>query len=108
MDYYGSAGVQHIALRTENVIESVSKLIVNLNQLAKSKVLFKVRNLEARGVEFLKAPATYYTDLAENLKKSKANVTEDLDEVMGCFFYSCDFIWYCYFMFLNAFFFLTA
>jgi len=62
VDYYGSAGVQHIALRTENVIESV-------------------RHLEARGVQFLKAPSAYYTDLAENLKKSKANVTEDLTEL---------------------------
>jgi 4-hydroxyphenylpyruvate dioxygenase len=34
VDYHGGAGVQHIALRTENIIESVS-------------------NLRARGVEFL-------------------------------------------------------
>lgn len=60
VDYYGSAGVQHIALRTENIIESVSQL-------------------RARGVEFLKCPDSYYVNLKENLKKSQVKVVEDLD-----------------------------
>lgn len=60
VDYNGGAGVQHIALRTEDIIDSVSKL-------------------RDRGVQFLNAPATYYEALKENLKKSKVKVTEDLD-----------------------------
>lgn len=60
IEYYGSAGVQHIALRSNDIIQSV-------------------KNLAARGVEFLQAPASYYTDLIEKLKTSKTKVTEDMD-----------------------------
>jgi 4-hydroxyphenylpyruvate dioxygenase len=67
VDYNGGAGVQHIALRTNDVIKSVS-------------------NLKARGVEFLKAPASYYEHLKENLKSSKVKITEDLDTVIILFF----------------------
>jgi 4-hydroxyphenylpyruvate dioxygenase len=62
VDYNGGAGVQHIALKTEDIIKSVT-------------------NLRARGMEFLKAPASYYEALKENLKKSQVQVTEDLDVV---------------------------
>jgi len=42
VEYYGGAGVQHIALRTDNVIETVERM-------------------KARGVEFLdKIPDSYY------------------------------------------------
>jgi 4-hydroxyphenylpyruvate dioxygenase len=44
LDYYGGPGVQHIALATEDIVRSVSEL-------------------KARGVEFLRVPATYYEDL---------------------------------------------
>ncbi|XP_055862339.1 4-hydroxyphenylpyruvate dioxygenase-like [Biomphalaria glabrata] len=60
VDYYGGAGVQHIAMRTNNIIESIS-------------------NLRARGQQFLEIPATYYRTLRENLKNAKIKVTEDLD-----------------------------
>ena len=59
VDYNGGAGVQHIALRSENIIDSVTKL-------------------KERGVEFLKCPAAYYENLKEQLKKSKVKVIEDL------------------------------
>jgi 4-hydroxyphenylpyruvate dioxygenase len=44
VQFYGGAGVQHIALRTTNIIEAVTAL-------------------RARGVEFIKVPATYYVDV---------------------------------------------
>jgi 4-hydroxyphenylpyruvate dioxygenase len=62
VDYNGGAGVQHIALRSEDIINSVE-------------------NLRKRGVEFLKAPDSYYVNLKEQLKKSKVKVTEDMDIV---------------------------
>ena len=43
LDYYGSPGVQHIALRTDDIVESVTAL-------------------RARGVRFLDVPAAYYDD----------------------------------------------
>jgi 4-hydroxyphenylpyruvate dioxygenase len=60
VEYYGGAGVQHIALNTQNIIESV-------------------RNLQERGVEFLQVPDSYYDILRDKLKHSKIRVTEDLD-----------------------------
>ncbi len=60
VDYYGTAGVQHIALNTDDIIESIS-------------------NLRARGTEFLDIPDTYYRTLRERLKTSKVKVQEDLD-----------------------------
>ena len=55
VDYYGSAGVQHIALRTENIIHAISAL-------------------RYRGMEFLDIPDTYYNELRKRLKKSKVNL----------------------------------
>ncbi|XP_045173469.2 4-hydroxyphenylpyruvate dioxygenase-like [Mercenaria mercenaria] len=60
VDYYGGAGVQHIAMNTDDIITTVT-------------------NLRARGQEFLKIPKTYYTNLRERLKLSKVKVTENLD-----------------------------
>ncbi|KAI8820748.1 Glyoxalase/Bleomycin resistance protein/Dihydroxybiphenyl dioxygenase [Fimicolochytrium jonesii] len=60
VDYHGGAGVQHIALRTKDVITSVS-------------------NLRARGVEFLSIPETYYENLKLRLQTSAVKVTEDLE-----------------------------
>lgn len=50
VDYYAGAGVQHVALRTEDIITTVSRMA-------------------ARGVEFLQVPETYY----ENLRKGIQN-----------------------------------
>jgi len=60
VDYYGGAGVQHIALNTNDIIGAIS-------------------NLQKRGAQFLKVPGTYYETLRENLKQSKVKVTEDMD-----------------------------
>jgi len=59
VDYNGGAGVQHIAIRTDNIIRSVQLL-------------------RERGVEFMTAPTAYYDALVENLKKSKVKVVEDI------------------------------
>ncbi|HET9441856.1 MAG TPA: 4-hydroxyphenylpyruvate dioxygenase [Acidimicrobiales bacterium] len=48
LDFYGGPGVQHIALRTDDIVASVSAL-------------------RARGVRFLAVPATYYEDARRRL-----------------------------------------
>lgn len=48
LDYYGSAGVQHIAMRTDDIVASV-------------------RALRERGVRFLLIPKAYYEDVADRL-----------------------------------------
>ncbi|XP_050511303.1 4-hydroxyphenylpyruvate dioxygenase isoform X2 [Diabrotica virgifera virgifera] len=60
VEYYGGAGVQHIALNTQDIITSV-------------------KNLKARGVEFMEIPDSYYTILKEQLKSSRTKIAEDLD-----------------------------
>ncbi|XP_022105173.1 4-hydroxyphenylpyruvate dioxygenase-like [Acanthaster planci] len=62
VDFYGTAGVQHIAMNTDNIIDAVG-------------------NLKARGQEFLTIPSTYYKNLRERLKSAKIKVTEDLDVI---------------------------
>ncbi|KAM4047268.1 4-hydroxyphenylpyruvate dioxygenase [Anomaloglossus baeobatrachus] len=59
VDYYGGAGVQHIALNTSDIIKAV-------------------KNLKLRGMQFLSAPDTYYDDLREKLKRAKITVKEDI------------------------------
>ncbi|XP_074643700.1 4-hydroxyphenylpyruvate dioxygenase-like [Tubulanus polymorphus] len=60
IDYYGSAGVQHIAMHTDNIIETIT-------------------NLRARGQHFLSIPKRYYDNLRERLKTAKITVAENLD-----------------------------
>jgi 4-hydroxyphenylpyruvate dioxygenase len=64
VDFYGGAGVQHIALRTNDIIAAVT-------------------NLRARGVEFINVPETYYTTMRQRLKTDKRSwkLTEDFDTV---------------------------
>uniref|UniRef100_A0A667ZKZ8 4-hydroxyphenylpyruvate dioxygenase n=1 Tax=Myripristis murdjan TaxID=586833 RepID=A0A667ZKZ8_9TELE len=62
VDYNGGPGVQHIALNTSNIIQSIV-------------------NLRARGMEFLSAPDTYYDTLREKLKTAKIKVKEDLNRL---------------------------
>lgn len=59
VEYYGGAGVQHIALNTDDIIAAI-------------------RNLRARGVEFLTIPDAYYDMLRKQLVHSKVQVKEDL------------------------------
>jgi len=60
VDYWDGAGVQHIALKTSDIIDSVSKL-------------------RARGTRFLQVPDTYYEDLRARLANAPIKVAEDLD-----------------------------
>lgn len=62
VDYYGGPGVQHIALRTENILDSIERM-------------------KARGCEFLSIPPSYYEHLRESLKKHGTPVQEDLDHI---------------------------
>lgn len=62
VDYYGSAGVQHIALRSFDIIASI-------------------KNLRARGMEFLNIPDSYYNVLRKRLPNSPVKVKEDIDEI---------------------------
>ena len=60
MDYYQGAGVQHIALNTNNIIQAVE-------------------SMRARGAEFLSIPDNYYDTLRKNLSKLDYKIDEDLD-----------------------------
>lgn len=59
VDYYGGPGMQHIALRTDDI-------------------LYTIKQLRARGVKFLTVPKSYYTNLWEKLKSSPTKVKEDV------------------------------
>jgi 4-hydroxyphenylpyruvate dioxygenase len=56
LDYYETSGVQHIALATDNIIETVRKMRNN-------------------GIRFLETPGTYYDELDERIGR----IDEDLD-----------------------------
>ncbi len=56
IDFYNGAGVQHMALATDNVIETV-------------------KALRDRGVEFLTVPVTYYEDVLDRV----GEIDEDLE-----------------------------
>lgn len=69
LDFYKSAGVQHMALATDNILETVSAL-------------------RANGVEFLHVPDTYYEDVLDRVgdidetieELKKLNILVDRDE----------------------------
>ena len=56
IEFYNGAGVQHVALATDNIIETVKKL-------------------QQRGVEFLKVPSTYYDTVLDRV----GQIDEDLE-----------------------------
>ncbi|PWY64104.1 4-hydroxyphenylpyruvate dioxygenase [Aspergillus eucalypticola CBS 122712] len=62
VDYYNGAGVQHIALLTDDIIRDIT-------------------NLKARGVEFIKVPDTYYEDIKIRLKKAGLVLHEDFETI---------------------------
>ncbi len=55
LDFYDGEGVQHVAIATANIVETVTEL-------------------QKRGIEFLKIPATYYETVLERVGK----IDEDL------------------------------
>ncbi|ODH12928.1 4-hydroxyphenylpyruvate dioxygenase [Paracoccidioides brasiliensis] len=60
VNFYSGAGVQHIALRTNDIIRDIT-------------------NLKARGVEFIKVPETYYTEMKQRLERSGMKLKEDFE-----------------------------
>lgn len=62
VDYHGGAGVQHIALLTENIVDTVTKL-------------------KARGSEFLKVPDSYYEIVKKRLANSPVKVSETVEKI---------------------------
>lgn len=58
LDFYNGAGVQHIALRTEDIIKTITHLREN-------------------GIEFLEVPHTYY----DNLEKRIGKIDESMDTI---------------------------
>ncbi|KAK4813118.1 hypothetical protein QYF61_010532, partial [Mycteria americana] len=62
IDYYGGAGVQHIALNTSDIISAIT-------------------NLKQRGVQFMDVPSSYYQMLRERLKTAKIKVKENIDKL---------------------------
>ena len=61
LDFYHDEGVQHVAIATNNIVETVTAL-------------------RDRGVEFLKVPTTYYDDLEARVGKIEENI-EPLKEL---------------------------
>eukprot|EP00357_Protocruzia_adherens_P022574 CAMPEP_0114995718 /NCGR_PEP_ID=MMETSP0216-20121206/13893_1 /TAXON_ID=223996 /ORGANISM="Protocruzia adherens, Strain Boccale" /LENGTH=380 /DNA_ID=CAMNT_0002359807 /DNA_START=49 /DNA_END=1191 /DNA_ORIENTATION=- len=59
VEFYSGAGVQHIALLTENIIEAIEAL-------------------RARGVDFLEVPESYYDNLEKRLANSPVKIAEDM------------------------------
>lgn len=57
LDFYHSAGVQHIALETDDIIHTVTEL-------------------RSRGVDFLDVPQTYYDDVKERVGKIDEKITD--------------------------------
>lgn len=62
VDFYNGAGVQHIALRTTNIVEAVT-------------------NLRARGIDFISVPETYYAAMRSRMKLSGMTLNEDFDTI---------------------------
>jgi len=62
VDFYGGAGVQHIALNTSDIINAITAM-------------------RERGTDFLRVPDSYYVQLRERLKSAKITVSEDLDKL---------------------------
>jgi len=57
LDFYKTPGIQHIAMSTPNIIETV-------------------KQLNNSGVEFLKVPTTYYSDLVKRIGLIDENIQE--------------------------------
>lgn len=60
VEFYNGAGVQHIALRTDDIIRDVT-------------------NLAERGIEFIKVPDTYYESMEKRLKAAGLHISQDFE-----------------------------
>lgn len=61
LDFYGGPGVQHVAMLTSDIVDTVTKL-------------------QDKGVEFLRVPTTYYQTLEERVGKIDEKI-EDLERL---------------------------
>jgi len=57
LEFFGGAGVQHVALRTDDIVHTVSRL-------------------RARGLEFLQVPGAYYEALPERVGEIEEDISE--------------------------------
>lgn len=62
LGFFGGPGIQHIALRTDDIINAVT-------------------SLRARGVEFIKVPESYYIAMAQRLKAAGMTIKEDFETI---------------------------
>ncbi|KAL9121600.1 MAG: hypothetical protein Q9187_001840 [Circinaria calcarea] len=62
VDFFDGPGVQHIALRSKDIVATVA-------------------NLRTRGVEFITVPSTYYDSMRLRLKKTGMTLDEDFDAI---------------------------
>ncbi|TKA31344.1 4-hydroxyphenylpyruvate dioxygenase [Salinomyces thailandicus] len=60
IDYYNGPGIQHIALRTPDILTTVTRM-------------------RERGVEFISVPPTYYSTMKERLSKAGMVLKEDFE-----------------------------
>ena len=60
VDFYNGAGIQHIALRTDDIIRDVT-------------------NLKNRGIEFITVPDSYYELMATRLQKAGLKLDQDFE-----------------------------
>ncbi|MDE3142891.1 MAG: 4-hydroxyphenylpyruvate dioxygenase [Bacteroidota bacterium] len=56
LDFYNGEGCQHVALATNNIVETV-------------------KQLQSRGIEFLKVPASYYDDLLQRVGQIEEDIS---------------------------------
>ena len=64
LEYYGGAGVQHVAFRTKDILQCIA-------------------NLRQRGVEFIEVPDIYYRSMREKLKNAGRHLEEDMDALQA-------------------------
>ena len=62
VEFYDAPGIQHIALRTDDILSTV-------------------RNLRERGIEFITIPPSYYKQMAQRLSATDLVVNEDFAEI---------------------------
>uniref|UniRef100_A0A914UNT5 4-hydroxyphenylpyruvate dioxygenase n=1 Tax=Plectus sambesii TaxID=2011161 RepID=A0A914UNT5_9BILA len=62
VNFNGGAGVQHIALKVDNIIDVITAL-------------------KRRGLEFLQVPDSYYDDLEARLKLSRIQIVEEMSQL---------------------------
>ncbi|KAJ4543481.1 hypothetical protein HRR78_006534 [Exophiala dermatitidis] len=62
VDFYGGAGVQHIALKTDDIVRDVT-------------------NLAERGVEFIKVPNSYYELMEKRLSAAGFQIKQDFQRL---------------------------